>query len=415
MALLLVIAGISSCVAIRSRDIPAPNDADLMLKVADVAPDENGYVLLEALIAKLDVPLDNDFEAHLIRVLREGEEPEARVATVLKTNRGVLADVAMVVASPSFQYPERSIQEMHSIRYLLLAKLLAVQAYDHARHGRTGAALQSGVTAIGLGHRVQNAQRAALVDMMIGLSMSNFGAQGLRKALPFLRVSAEGARRAAEALVSYRSNSGGWARVWSFEYQFGKNILASTKLESDANPPVVSWNSLNLLPRAYTFQPNRTQDWLATHYRGYQHDSTLPCARLEAAPQEPSDWQRLRSTLDRNGVASVIFRSISNLRRFHDRRCLADTDLAATATLLGLRAHQVEHHQLAESLDELVPAYLPSLPHDGFDDAPLRYSKTTRRLYCRGSDGIDHGGRDEPSTSLDRDLFAREPTYLIQF
>src|SRR5262245_53727278 len=112
MTFLVVIAGVSSCVAVRSRDLPALDDADLILEVVDVAPARNGYVLLEALIAQLDVPTDDDFDAHLIRVLREGEEPEPRVGTALEKNRRILANAAGVLAAPSFQYPERTIEEM---------------------------------------------------------------------------------------------------------------------------------------------------------------------------------------------------------------------------------------------------------------------------------------------------------------
>lgn len=416
MTLLLVVAGISSCVAVRSRDLPAPDDADLMLDAIDVVPETNGRVLLDALIDKLDVPADNDFEAHLLRVLRENEKPEARVAAVLGANRSVLDAVPAVVAAPSFQYSERTLEEMGSLRYLLLAKLLAVQAYHHACHGRTDASIATGLTAVALGHRVQNAERAALIDMMLGITMSNFAATGLRRSLPLLKISGADARRVAEAMEAYRSDADGWSRVWSFEYRFGKGIiLASVQEEFDANAPPFSWHPLSLLPEAYTFQPNRTLDWLAAHYRGYQRDSAVPCARLEPAPPEPSDWQHRRAILDRNGVGSVILQSMPSHRRFQDRRCVGDTELAATVTLLAIRAYQLDHGGLPESLDDLIPAYLSTLPHDGFDDAPLRYSKTARRLHSRGSDRVDRGGESNPSTWLDRDQFAREPTYPIPF
>ena len=172
---------------------------------------------------------------------------------------------------------------------------------------------------------------------------------------------------------------------------------------------------MSLLPDGYVFQPNRTQQWLADHYRSAQRDSALVCTKLEFTPPKPSDWQRLRAMLDRNGLASVVFESHSDLLPFQQRRCLGDTELAATATLLGLRAHRRDHAELADSLEQLVPTYLASLPRDGFDGEPLRYSKTDRRLHSIGSDGTDRGGEDDPSSRRNRDQFEREPTYFVRF
>jgi hypothetical protein len=63
-----------------------------------------------------------------------------------------------------------------------------------------------------------------------------------------------------------------------------------------------------------------------------------------------------------------------------------------TRVSLLLRAWTLEHGgQLPDSLEALVPDYLPELPVDPYDGKPLRYDK--ERLWSVGSDLKDDGGK----------------------
>jgi hypothetical protein len=55
----------------------------------------------------------------------------------------------------------------------------------------------------------------------------------------------------------------------------------------------------------------------------------------------------------------------------------------------------LRHGQLPETLDELVPDFLPSVPIDPNGGKPLRYhpnSDGTYLLYSVGENGVDDGG-----------------------
>lgn len=66
----------------------------------------------------------------------------------------------------------------------------------------------------------------------------------------------------------------------------------------------------------------------------------------------------------------------------------------ATIAALALHRWHAEHGSFPESLDALVPAYLPRLPLDPVDGKPLRYAITPDGpvLYSLGADGDDDGG-----------------------
>jgi hypothetical protein len=81
-------------------------------------------------------------------------------------------------------------------------------------------------------------------------------------------------------------------------------------------------------------------------------------------------------------------------------RCMAETRMAATA--LAIKWYQADHHgRPPQSLEELVPKYLPSVPADPFATrgTPLRYLPAAHGLavYSIGENMNDDGGSDAPA------------------
>ena len=69
------------------------------------------------------------------------------------------------------------------------------------------------------------------------------------------------------------------------------------------------------------------------------------------------------------------------------------TEVAAVA--IAVHAFRSEHGSFPESTEALVPYYLGSIPVDGFDGLPLRYSSQGDgfTVYSVGADGVDDGGK----------------------
>jgi len=86
-------------------------------------------------------------------------------------------------------------------------------------------------------------------------------------------------------------------------------------------------------------------------------------------------------------------------------------DTEAQALVIGLRAaiaaerYRVAHGTPPNSLEALVPEFLPAVPRDPFGSGPLRFRSSVTRgdspggyvVYSIGGDGIDNGGVDRPS------------------
>jgi hypothetical protein len=91
-----------------------------------------------------------------------------------------------------------------------------------------------------------------------------------------------------------------------------------------------------------------------------------------------------------------------SLNRAVETHFRALTDRRVAVLALAMTLYRPDHGgSWPSSLDELVPAYLPSLPHDPFsmDNSPLRYKRDAAGgpiIYSVHENGIDDGGSEQP-------------------
>ncbi len=92
---------------------------------------------------------------------------------------------------------------------------------------------------------------------------------------------------------------------------------------------------------------------------------------------------------------------LSALDRASSAFDMADARRDAAITVIALHRYQRTHGSFPESLEALVPGFLPTLPLDPVDGKPLRYvlGDTGPILYSLGGDGDDDGGVDGSLTA----------------
>ncbi len=90
---------------------------------------------------------------------------------------------------------------------------------------------------------------------------------------------------------------------------------------------------------------------------------------------------------------------LPGLSRAAQKFCHLDAHRDAALTALAIERFRRAHDgALPESLQQLVPTWLPKIPTDIFDGQPLRYRRLERGyvVYSVGSDRIDDGGKEKP-------------------
>jgi hypothetical protein len=106
------------------------------------------------------------------------------------------------------------------------------------------------------------------------------------------------------------------------------------------------------------------------------------------------------------------------IRRINERCIIRSLTYYLTKSLfstaqaaLAIRAYKLDHGDLPESLDALVPDYLPSVPIDYMDGRPIRYSKAEHAIWTIGLGGNPLAAPLPPAPASRNDSINSE--YLI--
>jgi hypothetical protein len=113
-------------------------------------------------------------------------------------------------------------------------------------------------------------------------------------------------------------------------------------------------------------------------------------------------WRRRKGDVENVGDG---FR----LEGWHEDALLRDHALLRCAVVaVAAERYRLAHGDWPRAIADLVPGYLPAVPLDPFDDAPLRYRRTDSGavIYSVGVDGRDDGGDPNPPPNhyLPRDV-----------
>ena len=149
----------------------------------------------------------------------------------------------------------------------------------------------------------------------------------------------------------------------------------------------------------YRFKPNATKNKIMQMYRSAIKevpDSWSEIAAAKAGYLGNSDelmW-KIQYSPALNAVGKAyIETSIPPLTLLVRQKHRSNISVSATQLFFALKCYKLDHGDLPESLDELVPDYIDEIPIDDFDGKPLRYSKEKKIIYSVGPDMEDSGGK----------------------
>ena len=77
-----------------------------------------------------------------------------------------------------------------------------------------------------------------------------------------------------------------------------------------------------------------------------------------------------------------------NLQQFLVNRLRVQSGISATQALIAVRAAEIKTGALPRDLGSLVPTFLPQVPRDYFDGAPIRYSPELRTIWSVGQNAL---------------------------
>ena len=300
-----------------------------------------------------------------------------------------------------------------------LSHLLGAAAMDAHQRGDDAEAVERIIEL--LAQRNALSQQPGVIAHLVGLGVSALACDRLERIVPDLRIAADqtGAAHPASPVQVRQLIS---ALLDEKPFRDGQRwaLLGERLLEADTSIRVAS-GTLNM--NAAASSSPSSSSW-GPGFGGYvlrpliyadgrlcmQYvTSLMPVAQ---SPDYPTCRLRLQvlPNLDRldhrfHPLAAIMLPAANRLL-FQDFRTLTTTRLAATE--LAARWYADEHEgRFPDSLNDLVPNYLPAVPADPMaPGAPLRYRNGPQAIvYSVGDDGIDDGGSEQhhhPGRMADR-------------
>lgn len=190
-----------------------------------------------------------------------------------------------------------------------------------------------------------------------------------------------------------RPSSDNFTHMLAAEYRKAE-LLARVLPKPDEWP--ASWNRpaghrlTYRLP--FLFKPDQTLNYIIPDLSRLGTGVDLPLAERKARIptghaahgflcEQYDDWiNRLGKRLAHDGL-------VPTLSVFLDHRLRQQTRISLAETLIALRLYHDAHDRaFPATLDELVPVYLPNVPHDYFDDQPVKYSRELRAIWSAGQE-----------------------------
>jgi len=422
-------------------DIAPPDVSDLAVVRTEVPPEENAYACFLQATNELHEPPDFSLSEYL----RGQTNDDALVSAVIATNQAVIAWIKHGVERPFCQEPDNANNFSLFWRFFEVGQLLATQARFERMQGRMSEATDAALLLMQYGARLHQASDN-MIDYPIANGVVNMG---LTQAMALVRDKrcgpAERARLLA-ALTELRSANQELAKSARGDYAVQMELLEPTRSGrayqiyadrlgvSKFKRTVVRLRVQFVYLPSYFMQYNRTRHLIAGDYRllmahagtAYADhplggsDTTGVLSGNTSQNDGPSakrgQTHRLRWP-SANVLGLRIWRYQRKMLADKVRRACGDEcKLSAARLLLACRAYEEATGHLPETLQALVPDYLPAVPRDPFDGQPFRYSTERRIIYSVGEDLTDDGGtrgyeqgRRQRQKDLVFDLFTHEP------
>ncbi|MHB8652150.1 MAG: hypothetical protein ACYC8S_03375 [Minisyncoccota bacterium] len=410
------------------KDIGPINDSDLRLEKVSIPDNENAYFDLIKISNVLYNPED---KKQIIADMADGKVwDEALAKDIIARNEEALKYFSDAANKPKFQDPIAADPTSLSFDspmpaltpWLATGKISALKAEYLSKQGKSKEALAEALAPIEVGQKIQQSQ-GPLIEYLVGMGTENTGLKAMQLVVATSSLSGAELKTYTKNIEGLYDNKKGLTLALKAEYMMQIRALHSIiqgLAQGEQLPPtsetVKKMLENNLDKRAaynsYYFQPNKTSLLLAETARGWISDIEKSCQGISINKEpNPTPLSLSEAYFKENAVGEILASIISaSLGGVISKPCQENTLIATTRTIIGIKAFKNDTGSYPQTLEQLVPNYLPSVPIDPFDGKPLRYSPEKKIIYSVGKDGVDSGG-----SSGDDWKTMPDPTFPITF
>ena len=232
-------------------------------------------------------------------------------------------------------------------------------------------------------------QDRTIIPVLASLAIDRLGIECLQELLNHQDLSADSLNGLKlDASVDYRRTlKRAWVmeeaiQIASLSRSLRDGASAITSEESDVFGDLV-W------PEFYPYFIDRELEAMRSTFREQRAAFDLPCPELSERHAKFADEARRRSVL-----TAIVLTALPGAV---EPVMIGDARHRLARLAIALRQYKLEHGELPDSFDKLVPSFIDEVPLDPFTDEPFKMENVEggMRLYSAGVTSLD---REDPKT-----------------
>lgn len=426
-------------------DIPAPNTDDLKLETILVPENDNSYYDLLPLIPLLDGSGGSDPMIAYANDILIGSRSwdKTYVENLLSQDSQVLEYFDSAARKSKFQDPYYANSKAFNVtpqtsgrprQFALVrrvAQVVSVRSEYLSRQGKYQEAMDEAIKLLKIGRQLEDSQ-SDLVTLLVGYDVKNMGCRRIIQLSQFINIPSDLLVYYANELDKYRAKPENFKRVLIGEYlgyAYTIDTLAQGNIEEvgwGADPDegeggMIASNKIKqLVGSRFYFKPNKTKEMFASATRTEISNAFKLYGDIEGIDIKAIPVEYPLILITENVIGKLLYSLMGSshelaIYKMHE----LNFELEAVKTILALKAYKQSNGDLPESLSDLVPKYLNSVPKDPIDGKDIKYSKSKKIVYSVGQDLKNTGGSDiDPLTDSKYIASMRkigDPSFKIKF
>ncbi|MGB9743376.1 MAG: hypothetical protein ACPLW9_01535 [Minisyncoccales bacterium] len=410
-----------------AKDITPIDDSDLQLQKVFVSDKDNAYFDLIKIKDVIYMPKD---KLPTILDMVAGKTWDNQFAEeIISKNSEAFKYFSEAVLKPKYQNPTYADPEKIFNNYISspstilsvldqMSRLSAIQALYLAKQNKDEEALNEALNSVNIGQKIQDSQDY-LLEYITGTKMKERGLETMQKIISSSNLKSSELKKYAQELDKFYNNETGLITAFKIEYYIqsftvdsivrGVMKMLKSLFEDKENQ---YYEIIKKIENNYYFQPNKTKLLFAEDARANIKNVNQSCGEINInTSKKLTPTNPIRLYIEENVVGKMLYDVLTtSLADIIRKKCQEDLLVGATQAIIAIKAYKNDTGNYPNSLNELIPNYLSSIPKDPFDKKPLKYSLTKKIIYSVGEDVEDSGG----STGNDWRKMA-DPTFQINF
>lgn len=416
----LVLSG--TWIVVASIDTPDFDDHGLVPVTVPITNNENGFQIIsytQNRAFKL-IP-QKELNEKLLPLIYHKEWNEVYVRKILKDHKIHIDNVVSASKFKRFKFQEINVvdKKPQYSSIVEIFRLLLLRSIAESRDGNYDNSIYLAERAMVFSQKIKTEENYHLISHLVGQGMQyeillwihHLATDYDLNQKQYLKLS-----NIFTYIPPYKEDS--FKKVFSREFLYTRNLMrrildrSFSKRREDWRNSRDWWNSqlirsnktykeskagemfafLQVLFPKYYIQLNSASEQSAKFFLTLVALSGKPCkdtAFLANRPQYEFTWSSL---VVPNVFVDLLITSESDFSTFFYNRCYIHAHIEGVKTIVALKNYELDLGTFPDTLDKLIPRYLPRIPADPFNGSALKYSKLNKWLYSVGNNFIDNSG-----------------------